>query len=269
MKRERNTRLFFKIICPVLVAIFCLSSCQKVVDLDLERASTQIVIEGNLPGGGLGSCVVRVSRSVNFDQKNDFPPVPGAFVTVEDNFGFLDTLPEIAAGIYVKDVIGRVGRTYTLSVVVDGNTYTASSKMQRPVFIEYLSIISNPFNNSKAIGVNFRDPKGVANYYRFVEYRNDVMQKAIFLDDDRLREGMEVVSPLIEPDSTLNSGDRIIVELHSIDKNVYNYFRSLNQLSGNFGMQTATPANPVSNFGNGALGYFSAYYPTDGSITVP
>jgi hypothetical protein len=31
------------------------------------------------------------------------------------------------------------------------------------------------------------------------------------------------------------------------------------QISGNPNFQTASPANPVSNFDNGALGYFSAH----------
>jgi hypothetical protein len=49
------------------------------------------------------------------------------------------------------------------------------------------------------------------------------------------------------------------VLLQSIDKNVFDYFTMLDQvMSDGFINQTATPANPTSNFDNGALGYFSA-----------
>jgi hypothetical protein len=51
----------------------------------------------------------------------------------------------------------------------------------------------------------------------------------------------------------------LTVELQSIDKSVYNYFQTLESISGNAMQQTASPTNPISNFSNGALGYFSAY----------
>jgi hypothetical protein len=53
--------------------------------------------------------------------------------------------------------------------------------------------------------------------------------------------------------------DTLIVELQSIDKATYDYFTTLESISGNVMEQTASPANPISNFNNGALGYFSAY----------
>jgi hypothetical protein len=47
--------------------------------------------------------------------------------------------------------------------------------------------------------------------------------------------------------------------MNCVDKNVYDYFFTLSGVTGNNGFQTATPANPVSNISNGALGYFSAH----------
>jgi hypothetical protein len=67
--------------------------------------------------------------------------------------------------------------------------------------------------------------------------------------------------------SAISSGDYVTVALQSIDKGVYEYFRTLNQ-ANNSG-QSATPANPVSNFSNGALGYFSAYAVKVKSIFIP
>jgi hypothetical protein len=42
--------------------------------------------------------------------------------------------------------------------------------------------------------------------------------------------------------------------LQSIDKGVYDYFRT----AGNDGNQSASPSNPISNIDNEALGYFNA-----------
>jgi len=49
-------------------------------------------------------------------------------------------------------------------------------------------------------------------------------------------------------------GDVIDVWLEMIDKGVFEYFRTANRNGG----RSASPANPVSNISNGALGYFSA-----------
>ena len=53
-------------------------------------------------------------------------------------------------------------------------------------------------------------------------------------------------------------GDKIHVEMQSIDNNVFTYYSALLQISGGNG-GTATPTNPPSNISNGALGYFSAH----------
>ena len=55
-------------------------------------------------------------------------------------------------------------------------------------------------------------------------------------------------------DPDLVKGDVISVWLECIDKGVFEYFRTANSEGG----QNASPANPVSNITNGALGYFSA-----------
>jgi hypothetical protein len=48
--------------------------------------------------------------------------------------------------------------------------------------------------------------------------------------------------------------------MYCIDKNVYNYFFSLLQVTGNNGgFQSASPDNPITNISGGALGYFSAH----------
>ena len=54
--------------------------------------------------------------------------------------------------------------------------------------------------------------------------------------------------------SKLETGDEIIVWMESIDKGVYEYFRT----AGRDGGQSSSPSNPTSNISNGALGYFNA-----------
>jgi hypothetical protein len=60
----------------------------------------------------------------------------------------------------------------------------------------------------------------------------------------------------------LKKGDTVTVWLETIDKGVFDYFRTAGSESG----RNASPANPVSNISNGALGYFNASSVRKGSI---
>jgi hypothetical protein len=60
-----------------------------------------------------------------------------------------------------------------------------------------------------------------------------------------------------------------VVELQTIDKVAYDYFRTLTMLVGVGGPPSDAPANPLSGFSNGALGYFYAHGSRRASIVVP
>jgi hypothetical protein len=58
--------------------------------------------------------------------------------------------------------------------------------------------------------------------------------------------------------------DSVTIEMHCIDKPVYDYYYSLGNRDN-----SATPANPVSNIVGGALGYFSAHTVRKTTAVVP
>ena len=64
---KRNISLFFAI---VLIIIF--SSCEKVIELNLNTTSTHIIIQGNI-FDQTGPYTVKISKSVNFDEANEYP----------------------------------------------------------------------------------------------------------------------------------------------------------------------------------------------------
>ena len=232
-------------------------SCQKVIQVDLNSSAPVIVIEGTISDQP-GPYQVAISQTV---EPNTFPPVSGADVTMSDNLGNSEVLTETPAGTYTSSHMqGVPGRTYTLAVLSSGVAYTASSTMPLPVEIDSLSESSLSFgrNDSKDVEVHFHDPAGTQNFYRFVEIKNSVRQKNIFLITDRLQDGGEITSTLFADTDTLLTGDSVSVQLQCIDENVYNYFRTLAQVLNNSTLSTS-PANPPSNLSNGALGYFSAY----------
>jgi hypothetical protein len=251
-----------------------LTSCEKVIDVDLNDSLPQIVIEGNITDQ-TGPYTVKLSKSVNFDELNDFPSISGATVQISDDAGNSEILPETSPGIYTTASLqGTPGRTYTLDVTIEEQTYTAVSTMPFPVAIDTLTVEepSLSFGNGEDyIEARYKDPEGIDNYYRFVLLINNVRQKGIgvIIDRDWLQDGNTIRTSIEsdeEEDIEFKPGDLVTVFMQSIDESVYEYYRTLNESGGNF---SASPTNPLSNFSGGVLGYFSAYAVTSKTIAVP
>ena len=85
MKLRYLKRHFF-----ILIGIV-ISSCTKVINVDLNSASPQIVVQANLPNQSAGD-TVQLNQTVNFSDLNSFPAITGALVTINDNAGNSDTL---------------------------------------------------------------------------------------------------------------------------------------------------------------------------------
>lgn len=255
-------------IIPILLL---LCSCQKVVTLNLAKAPSQLVIEGNITDGP-GPDTVKIMHSVNFYADNNFPAVSGARVLITDNNGNTDSLAEAIPGSYITHVLrGIPGNTYTLSVTLNDTTYTAASTMPQPVNLDSITFTaSTRFNKTQITPVaNFQDPPGIANYYRFEEHINGALYtKNYFAFSDRLSDGRYISLNLRTDSTNLNTGDILRVDMYCVDKNDYTYFFELDRATttGTFNTD-ASPANPSTNFSNGAYGYFSAHAVR--SATVP
>jgi hypothetical protein len=251
-----------KIYGLLLVGTVLVYSCQKVISVNLNDASPQIVIEGNVYNTA-GPYQVQITKTVNFDQDNTFPAVSGASVQITDQTsGTTDALTETTAGIYTTHTLqGVPGHTYQLNIVAQGQTYTALSTMPQPVPFDSLTFQhNNNFGNTSIFAVpNFQDPAGVPNYYLFNEYINNVrFTKIVYAIDDRLSDGKYISRQLYMDSAYISKGDNVRVDMNCIDKNVFNYFNTLDQAINGAGFETAAPTNPVSNISNNALGYFNA-----------
>ncbi len=265
------------------------SSCQKEIQISLNSASPQIVIEASLsdlPNGNY----VKLSQTVNYYNSDSFPPVNGAIVKITDNLGDTAKLPEVDSihGIYAANFISGIpGRTYTLTVLSKGITYTSVSTMPNPVKIDYLNdtIIKsggfgggggggasqNPTDTTYRIVLDFQDPAGISNYYRFVEIIDGITYNSASVTSDRFRDGKVIERTMrIDTSLTLVRGNVVTMELQSIDVGAYNFFRTFGQAAGRGGLSflSASPGNPISNISNGAMGYFSAYSTDRESIII-
>ncbi|MES2652351.1 MAG: DUF4249 domain-containing protein [Bacteroidota bacterium] len=252
----------------ILIAIL-FSSCEKVINLNLANTEPKIVIESIFTNISTRH-TVSISSTANFDASNAKVPVTGATVTLQEENGPTLTFTEPTPGSYLSSRYrGIPGKKYTLNVTVNGKTYTAISIMPQPVPIQSLKQAELTFFNEtrKSVQVNYTDPLGIPNFYYNRLFVNTVKRSEFYIDSDRFNDGKEVKNNIFIDDPELNVGDMVRVQFLTIDENVYRYLFSITQITGNGGPPT-TPANPNSNFNNGALGYFSASTSTEQSMII-
>ncbi|MDQ3110570.1 MAG: DUF4249 domain-containing protein [Bacteroidota bacterium] len=251
----------------VLAISILISSCTKVIDIDLNSKDPQLVIEGNISDQP-GPYTVSLTQTVNFSAGNSFPVVSGASVTISDNASNSEVLVETSPGIYQTTILqGVPGRTYYLNVVANGKTYTSESRMPARITLDSLLLEANTsFGSPYYIIPLFADPAGQGNYYRCVETINNERLAGYFLYDDVFSDGLVNGQPLLDFTTILETGDSVSVELQCIDKPTHLYFFSLQQVTSG---ESGAPANPESNISNHALGYFSAHTSSTKVVVIP
>lgn len=277
---------FRSIVFAVLVLAAIISSCTKVINVDLNSASPNIVVDAEITDRP-GPYNVNLSRTINFSEDNVFPPLTGALVVVSDDAGNSEKFVETSPGNYTSSHLqGTIGRMYSILITANGKNYNASSRMPMGVPLDSVVADTNTshrigggfgggIRSGNAAGVSIRtvftDPKGVANYYRLIEYRNGVPNyDNITIISDNLQDGSVITTNVARRDTSLHAGDTVNVILESIDANVYEYYRTLRQVTrSQTGIQTTVPGNPTTNLNNHALGFFSAYAVRSKYVVVP
>lgn len=254
----------FKYIFFLFIMMISLSSCEEVIELELNNPPEKYVIEASL-NNQEGGVSVLISKTKTYNSSNDFEGVANATVEIENQFGSVTRLVEMPKGVYRHATLkGIPTQTYKLKITVGGETFTSTSTMPAIVPLEdvypyELKLFDGPrlFTH-----VKYTDPIGVKNYYRFMEYKNGVYTKSIMVSNDEFTDGRTVNQTIFPYDfneeSKLKKGDRIKLDFLTIEGPVYKYWFSVDN-GAQGGGDSAAPANPVSNIKGGAIGYFSAH----------
>jgi hypothetical protein len=259
----------------LLLIIFVFTGCQKVINVDLNEAAPRIVIEGTI-NDRRGPYTVMISKSGSYFNQPDLPPVTGAMAIITDNSGTTDTLREVHSGIYISSIIrGIPGKTYTLKVISENQVYEGSSTMFSHVNIDSLTLVKSESqhfdflgNNQKEIPLEihcfFRDPFE-KNFYRIKVFRNDSINTQNYrLFDDQYTNGQETELRVAH----VTTAGRYRIELYSLDRKTYGYYRTVEDLLYSNPVFGSTPANPDNNLSNGALGYFGAFAVSSRTIII-
>lgn len=256
-----NKSLLIWVISAVCIA---LSACEKVIEYDLADSKSTIVIEATITNSKEAFKVL-VSRTSPYFGAATTNLVSGAKVSVRVENGKPKYFRESSPGVYkLEKTTALANNWYVVDVEYEGVTYTARSYMNEVVPIVDFSLSYFDgfgfFDSGYKVNCFIRDPAGVDNYYRMKIYVNGKLTEDegdTNIYSDEMFDGK--VIGLVQHSAVFKETDNIVVELLSIDKATYDYFSTLQSISGIEMIQSASPANPISNFNNGALGYFSAY----------
>ncbi|WP_235293009.1 DUF4249 domain-containing protein [Portibacter lacus] len=252
-----------KSVLMILGVLLVLVSCEKVIEIDLNNANPQIVVESELFKGE-NKFKVKLSYTSSFFKEEEQAFISDATVTLTEVGGESTNINYLDSGLYVLDnYIARDNKDYTLDVVVDGVTYSSTATMPAAVMLD--SLVSRPLDGTFGPGDGFivfmywQDDPDVNNYYRAIVTLNGEELRSredVYILDDNFTNGGSIEIPLFT--QIFEQGDTVDVNFVSIDPKAYDYLLTLNTIIGN-GQPSAAPANPNSNFSNNALGYFALY----------
>ena len=295
-----------------------MQSCTKEVKIDIPGYEAKLVIDGNIQTGQ--PPIVLLSKSQDIyaptDQSSFLASfVSGAIVTVSDGTTSVqldeictDNLPPgteaIAAqlfGISVDELAnyhlcayttfnnaiwGQVGKTYTLTVVSEGKTYSSVTTIMNPTSLD--STYWKPDDKYPDYGYSWAtlsDPLGQYDAYMWEVKKINVGTNGQPVDqfftktytpvfDDVFFDGLTFdffyENPMSYQDTTLENkykgfyhlGDTVVIKLSKMDRYVYDYFEKKYVQLTTSGNPFATPTNIPTNIVGGALGVWAGFSPS-------
>lgn len=266
----------------VLFGIASFVGCEEVVDLDIDQAPPQLVIDGLVTSEDT-THFVRITRSADF-YGNGGEDVTDASVQVSDEIGNIYNYthnPEgydSLNGFYYSDqqYSGREYGIYNLDITIGGDSYNASDTLRPITTIDSLQIqidqdaVDDPDSDGKIYQVLLyaKEPQETTDFYYFKFYRDNVLDASdnVFVFDDKLLG--ESLNGLPSP-VHFREGEYASVEIYSLTRVQFVYFTDLgNILNNDGGMFSPPPANPRSNISGGALGLFQVSGVSRGSILI-
>lgn len=261
---------------PILVVDAWLNN--KVEAQEIKLTKTQPYLENVLPTGVTGAQV-----SVSYD---------GGEIIFEEDANEPGTYRWTPTQETSMDVFGVIGRKYQLTIQVDGETYEATSKINRTVSIDSISFKfeeNSPFYPDNSYTAEFWaiDPVGSGDTYWIKGYKNGVLLNkpsevkvaydAAFSAGGNF-DGVTFIPPIrsVNPDdvdandmalSPYQPGDSLYMEICSTTLEAYNFLNEViiqTDRPGGFGELFSTPlANVSTNIvnknpnGKKAVGFFN------------
>lgn len=290
------------IVYIITIFVVFFSSCEEDINLEIVGGDQKVVIEGNIESGEYAQ--VTVTRNSPLTQAVDFSSILVKDALVMVSSGTLvdtlrmDTLLTTAVPfVYVGSKIkGTPGQTYSLTVIVDNKTYTASTFIPQPIPLDTVWWKPTPPETEYGtVTARLTDPPAFGNCYKWFsklpfKARYDTVTKTPIIQnrrylaprgstfDDQFINGKSFEFSYFratdqgepadeEPDNPKEqrlSGlykktDTIYIKFCTLDDKAATFYKTFESASESNGNPFASPSQILSNISGGALGVWAGY----------
>ncbi|MEM9681004.1 MAG: DUF4249 domain-containing protein [Bacteroidota bacterium] len=224
-------------IALVLILIGFLSSCTDTVDVDVPNGGARLVVEASInweKGTSGQTQTIKLSESTAFFDSNPDIPVTGASVVVtKEDDGMQFIFVDQNNGNYITtNFIPEIDQSYTLDILYDGQTYTATETLMSVTEINDIEQTLEGAGDEEEIQIKvfFDDPANIDNYYlgEFNSSVNPLLTLTAL--SDQFTDGNE---NFIEFDNEeLVTGATVDISIYGISEAYFNYIDILIEQSG-------------------------------------
>lgn len=239
------------------------TSCEDVIDVELNNAPPRLIVEANLNvwQDGSASAAIRLTTTAPFFD-NNIPFVPNAEVSITDGNGMVYPFIYAQNGIYTSPLTPQENVDYTLTIVYNEETYTATERLYQVSTLEFVEQRDDGGFTGEDIELKafFTDPAGERNYYYF----EGLSEKGDVLDvyNDEFFDGNTIFGYYLVED--LAPEDEVQFNIYGVSEAYYNFMfillqQTSDQGSGPFETQPASVRGNIvneTNSDNYPLGYF-------------
>ena len=244
-----------------ILIIFAISSCKKVINVDLNDADPKIVVDASVENGENYDghvIIVKLSKSASFYDSSVPELIKGKDVYAINSAGKRFKLFENE--YYYRIYIDEVDKSdvWKIETNIDGKDITAQTTMPNYVGIDSILSVKLPFGPQRE-GYTpvcfFTDIAGEANNYRLRIHINSLYYNDLYITRDDGFDGQQIAYPFMKLE--VQKGDTVSIDLMSIDAFSLEYYKVFAQNMGGGGF-SAAPGNPITNIvGEDAIGIFT------------
>ena len=256
-----------------LVLIFVLFSCDGFneeivpINISVEDIGQTLVINGEIEENEIAWVQISYSEDIDASINTPIHYEKNASVSINTSNGTNEELVYGWDGVYFgNEIKGKVSETYTMTITIGSETYTAKSTMLSPpgyqgAWVYEIGSTDKGGGSSKYSDEwIINDPSATRNRYLFEWWANGVhyIRQDWAIDDNRVvntNEGLKLFTVTLDPLSNQHIRHRTA----EIDKITYDYYNMYEKIvRGLVSVTSQTPYNPVSNFDKGTIGNFRA-----------
>jgi hypothetical protein len=274
----------YRIYIVALFSIYTLSSCEKVVDVDLPQGQDLPYVDAWITDKP-GKQSIKFLKAVNYLESKQPEPITGAQISITDITAAKTYAFSYKDGEYAYDAgaiaIGIIGHQYKLNITWNGEQFEATETLNRINKIDSISYKYKEAKNDEKEGYyaefHARDVPDGTDYYWIRTYKNGELnyhvQEMVSIDGtfyEDISNGLPFIEPLTEgitsDDKPYVKGDVVKVLIRSVSKPTYDFLNQLISQLYNGGLFAEILQNVPANITNKQSGSKTKIYGWFGTV---